>query len=223
MHNGYIRKAMLFAVLFVSGLMAGNARAVVVDFDGLPFLSARQTISIGTSYEEDGFRITAGLLAYFTSASDDVIASRPALFGNLWNTEITLRQINGNPFTLHSIDLAELDHLAKPTVTFTGLRSDHSIVTQSFDLDGSFPLLSLTGRAETFSFSAGFTDLLSVSWFQGPAGPSFNRTLYSHQFDNIVVTPASQTLQNVPVSGGIGLFVLGFAVLTGFMRQPGRI
>ncbi len=223
MHHGNARKGVFAAVLIVMGSLPGaRAAPVIIDFDGLPFLSATRTINIGTSYEEDGFRITAGLLSYFSSASDDVIASRPALFGNLPGTEIVLRQISGDPFTLHSIDLAELDQLATPVVTFTGLRSDHSTVMQSFTLDGSFPQFSLTGRAETFTFSAGFSDLLSVSWFQGPAGSSLNRTQYSHQFDNIVVTPASQTVQNVPVSGGIGLLAMGFAGLAGFMRRTKR-
>ena len=73
-----------------------------------------------------------------------------------------------------------------------GTRSDASIVTQTFNLDGNFGL-------ETFAFT-GFTDLVSVTWDQ---------VVDYHQFDNVVLTPEPSTLALL-AAGVLGLTVGAF-------------
>ena len=74
----------------------------------------------------------------------------PALTAEWWPTTISLKQDDGVPFTMTSIDLAEIwSSIYIPTVTFYGARLDGSMVQQSFTLDNIFP------GFQTFNFAPG--------------------------------------------------------------------
>ena len=115
-------------------------------------------------------------------ADDFSVTGSTSLLSNNGDGAISLTKDDGGAFTLESIDLAE--HSGNPSsfdVTFTGIKSDGSEVTQAFTLDGD------ASGAETFAFSNDFTGLVSVSWMQGglPLNPL-------HDFDNIVITASDE-------------------------------
>ena len=192
------------------------AAPVTIDFGALDWLATGQSVGIGSTFDEDGFRVSGSSLTYFTSSSDESISGAPALYENTFDGQITLTQLNGDLFSINSIDLAEFGQNYTPTVTFTGTKANGSIVTDNFTLDGSFPQLTLDGRSETFLFSSEFTNLVSVSWNQGSQAPS-NSPKNFHQFDNIVVDGAA--IATVPVPAAAWLFGSGLLGLVGMARR----
>lgn len=82
---------------------------------------------------------------------------------NAWNT-LTIRHIEGLPFSISSIDLAEFStSLATPaTVSFTGYKMDGTQVTQSFVTDGVIDGPGPLEDFETFAFDNDFTNLSQV-------------------------------------------------------------
>ncbi len=195
------------------------AAPVTIDFSALDWLATGQSVNIGSTFEEDGFRVSGSSLAYFTSSSDDSISGAPSLFENTFDGQVTLTQLNGNPFSINSIDLAEYGQNFTPTVTFTGIKANGSVVTDSFTLDGSFPQFSLNGRSETFLFSSVFTNLVSVSWNQGSQAP-FNSPRNFHQFDNIVVDGAA--ISTVPLPSASWILLSGMMGYAPFLRRRTR-
>ena len=192
------------------------AAQVTIDFGVLDWLATGQSVRIGPTFDEDGFRVSGSSLAYFTSSSDESIGSSPSLFENTFDGQVTLTQLNGNPFSIYSIDLAEFGQNYTPTVTFTGARVDGSIVMDSFILDGSFPQFSLDGRSETFQFSSEFTNLVSVSWNQGAQAP-LNSPRNFHQFDNIVVEAVATSA--VPLPAASWMLLSGMMGCMPFLRR----
>ncbi len=102
----------------------------------------------------------------------------PALTAEWWPATISLTQDDGAPFTISSIDLAEIwSSIYIPTVTFYGAKLDGSTVQQSFTLDNIFP------GFQTFDFT-GFNDVTALSWYTHDVNDA-------HQFDNVTVQAAS--------------------------------
>lgn len=196
--------ALFSAVIFLA--TAGAGHATVIDFEALA--SSGGNVNRGSSYTEDGFTLTTNALFEFesTGSASSVFTGSTALLNNFTNGQTVLTENGGNPFTLNSIDLAELKSNVVPTVVFTGNLNGGGTVTQSFTLDG------IAFGAETFFFAPGFTNLLSVSWIQ--ANPF-------HQFDNIVVNGTNSV--SVPEPGALAIFGLGLLGLGAVRRRRRRL
>lgn len=180
-------KASFVAWVIVLGLVSTPvlADSVVIDFEDVR--SPTGSMFVGDTYTSmHGFTLTA--ISAFRVVGESALnwSGSAALNNDSFDDDkiTTLTQTNGNPFTLTSIDLAELClgfgicPSGAPSVTFTGNLFGGGTVTQTFTLDGieetSRPFLAL----ETFSFRSDFTNLTSVTWSQ---------VVPFHQFDNIVV------------------------------------
>jgi len=198
-------KVMLaLAVLGLTIIPWVHADSVVIDFESLMVNDAVTIHTIfGSTYSEDGFTLTTGGSLRFFGNLDSRFSGSTALFNGVPNGITELTQTNGNPFTLTSIDLAELNGSNVASVTFLGNLFGGGTVTQTFTLDG------MAFGAETFSFSNVFTNLTSVTWVQ-------ERPF--HQFDNIGIDyngiyleakdlastpePATLTLLGIGLLGG---------------------
>jgi hypothetical protein len=107
-----------------------------------------------------------------------------SLYHHISTGEIILTQSDGGPFKLISVDLAELPSFDQSGpinfgpfhVTFSGIRKHGKTVTATATVS-PFPTVT------AFTFQ-GFTNLISVHWFQGSGG---GPGLSTHQFDNVVV------------------------------------
>jgi len=198
-------KVMLaLAVLGLTIIPWVHADSVVIDFESLMVNDAVTIHTIfGSTYSEDGFTLTTGGSLRFFGTLDSRFSGSTALFNGIPNGITELTQTNGNPFTLTSIDLAELNGSNVASVTFLGNLFGGGTVTQTFTLDG------MAFGAETFSFSNVFTNLTSLTWTQ---------VTPFHQFDNIVV----DGMVYVPVLDGMvyvpepaTLTLLGIGLLGG--------
>jgi len=114
---------------------------------------------------------------------------------------LTLTNDMGNPFSVQSIDLSELNGDNSADVNFTGQVSGGGTVMQTFTLDG------VAFGAETFIFNAIFTNLTSLSWVQ--ISPF-------HQFDNIVLNEGG--VSPVPLPAALPLMAAGLGLM-GFVGR----
>jgi hypothetical protein len=106
------------------------------------------------------------------------------MYHHISTGEIVLAHAGGETFHLRSIDLVELPSFDQSgpinfgpfDVTFTAVRKNGRTVTATATVN-PFPAVT------TFTFH-GFTNLVTVHWFQGAGG---GPGLSTHQFDNVVV------------------------------------
>jgi len=170
---------LLMSALLMVGATC-TAQAAVIDFESLAH-NDDQIVDHGAIYEEEGFRLTntaadPSFATYGTALDGWYVGSTALINDNAGGTTV-LTSMDGGLFRMNSIALAELYAMEEPfSVTFTGLLSNGSTVSQVFSLDGLF-------GAETFAFDSAFTNLVSVSWLQSE---------YFHQFDNIDVVPVPE-------------------------------
>lgn len=183
--------------LAVAALTQGYAlssSAAVLDFESLSHADELIT-DAGFLYTEAGFQL-ANLSDYgfVTYGNQNLFYSGSTALINDNDAGLTkLTQVGNGAFALYSVDLVGMypgfteDGV---DVTFTGLKTDGSVLTQSFHV--------LDGAPQTFSF-AGFTNLASVSWT--------NDAMY-HQFDNINVAAVPEPESYAMFLAGLGL--MGF-------------
>ncbi len=201
-----MKKTLTALVIALSAFgFAQQASAVVLDFETLAH-NDDGVVDLGNSYTEDGFVLTdittTSNFGFSTYGTQNAFFSGSTSLINNDDAGITqLKQVNGGLFALHSISLSTLFPGLTPDgsdVTFTGVKADNSIVSQTFHIaDG------LTGASQaSFAFASTFTNLVSVTWTDS--------SLY-HQFDNIDVTP-------VPEPDSLALMLAGFGFM-GFMAR----
>jgi hypothetical protein len=178
----------------------------------------------GNSLTHDGFIFTSsyelggpGLIVWqasstFHPAGGDATTS---LMEYTASHTTTIARSGGAAFDLAGIDLANYGTgaFANATfaVTFTGTRSDASVVTQTFNVDniGAGEPLAL----QSFTFS-GFTDLVKVQVTQGTyaTGTAF-------QFNNLVV---DQQVTAVPELASVWALASGAIVVAAGWRKRRR-
>jgi hypothetical protein len=196
--------------------LAMNAQADIVTFESLAHTD-NLIVDHGATYTEGGFLFTniatvedSGLApSLATYGSMVTLDQEPfgyytgstALINNNYEGVTVLTRLDGNAFSLNSIDLAELYAYDDATyafdVTFNGLLANGSSVSQTVTLD------NLTG-VQTYVFGPAFSNVVAVNWAQG--GADF------HQFDNVNAAP-------VPVPAAVWLLGSGFAGLVGLRRR----
>jgi hypothetical protein len=116
---------------------------------------------------------------------------------------IRIQLSDGGNFSMQSIELAEFSQSyanTLQTITFTGFKSDNTIVTQDFTLDGIIDGKGNLTDYELFVFSREFTNLLYVD---------VGKTMVS--LDNI-------TINHLPVPAALWLFISGIIGLAGIAR-----
>lgn len=137
--------------------------------------------TFGATFSQNGFLLEAVASQFASFGMDNAkFTGSTGIFNNNIGGVTRLTQKDGNPFTLQSIDLAELNGNQAPGafISFTGTTVGGGIVNQTFQLDGA------AFGAQTFNFNASFTNLVKVEWDQ--ISPF-------HQFDNIRVVYGQRT------------------------------
>ena len=184
------------AILLVL-LYSAIANGSVITFEPSPCQVCDATLN---SYLEDGVLFTGGFSHYDmgiprTSKNASSGALRFPFFSRM-----RMRLVDGTAFSLGAIDLAEFNNANQGsplTVSFTGLRSDSTVVSQRFILDGLVDGPGGINDFETFSFSSDFDHLVYVD---------ISSTMFS--MDNLEINA-------VPVPAAAWLFLSGLAVLIG--------
>jgi hypothetical protein len=181
---------------------APSSSAAVLDFETLGH-AGDWTADAGFVYLEKGFQLdnlTANFPFATWGSNSSFFTGSTALMNDNDAGLTRLTQAGNGAFALYSIDLAAMYPSATEDgvdVTFTGIRTDSSTVTQTFHV--------LDGAPQTFSFGS-FTNLAAVSWT--------NDAMY-HQFDNINVAAVPE-----PSSYALFLVGLGLMALVARRRAP---
>ncbi|OQW69207.1 MAG: hypothetical protein BVN34_06865 [Proteobacteria bacterium ST_bin12] len=208
----------LIALLLISLAQNAIAETVTLDFDDLTS-PLEQDLA---RYSSDGYKITSSVNASNAflawGSTSTFYSGSAALAAANFNALITLSRADNAIFDFTSIDVETLftrqngfnSLIAPADITFTGVKSDNSLVTQTISISPVTAISELT----TFAI-LGFDDITSVYWAQGgfiPATPfDINQR---HQFDNIVVS--TNDVNAVPVPAAAWLFgssLIGFAGL----------
>ena len=182
--------------MFAQGY-ALESSAAVLTFESL--VSAADNYSFATTYTEQGFKlddITASGAGFSTWGTSSLFFSGSTALINdnsLGTTRLT--QVGGGAFALNSIALVTLYPTFTPDgadVTFTGIKTDSTTVTQTFHVADA-------AVQTTFAFASGFTNLSAVTWTNDP---NF------HQFDNINVAAVPEPENYAMFLAGLGIMGL---------------
>src|SRR5437867_2383088 len=151
-----------FVLPLVALLCVANANATTVNFDSIIGFQF-----VGPVYSESGFQFsnntggTYGLLAWGQGSSYDADPNGNTLNHNYGGSTTTLTKIGNGPFSLNSIDLADVynnnagNSGVGGDILFSFLFADSSTSSQTVTIDGNPGL-------QTFSFN--LSNLLSVAW-----------------------------------------------------------
>ena len=176
--------------------------SATIDFDGAAAFTDLPT------YSEDGFTLTpsVGNVRVNNAFAPFSNAAQPSFgFGQGFDSSFTFTNDLRLPFSLLSIDLLEATVFpAAFGVTLLGTRSNPSLVTQTFTLDG-------IAGAQTFVLPPSFSDLISLRIGEDAANGFFIDIV---QIDNV-------RLMVIPEPGTWLWFGLSTVViaLRGFLRE----
>jgi hypothetical protein len=195
-------------VLAIALSVSAPAQAVVIDFESLRHDDAN-VANIGWFYQEADFQFLLEHTSFQpTFATFGTQESRfpgsTALFNRTNGSTTSIIYFGGGAFSIHSIDLANLNFAVPTAVTFVGTKTDLTTVTQTFAFT-SF------GALTTAVFGPEFTDLIRVHWTDGSLPPI--------QFDNVHLV-ARDALTSVPEP--TSLLLLGAGLTTLATRQRRR-
>jgi hypothetical protein len=186
---------------------------IVLNFGDLP----SGTLTVFNPYASQGFQLTSTSGGFVFNSPDTGNGSFQPVGNNAFYAganglaafapaTITLRQINGDPFSLLSIDLARnFAFDPPPSVTFAGTLADGSTVSENFAVSSFSPPLIF----QTF-VSSGFTNVTSVSWDQNASATSG-----VHQFGNIHLFIGA----TVPEPSALTLLALAIPLALTCMRR----
>ena len=129
----------------------------------------------------------------------------------LFESTLTFSLIDGSPFSLDSVDLAEYSTVVSNAarVHFIGYRFDGSVVTTDFITDGIIDGTGPLADFQTFKFDDRFTGLTRVEI------PTFGWSL-----DNLMVSVPEPSTWGLLLVGGLCLGALKFRQRGG--RRPRR-
>ena len=192
---------------------------IVLTFSPLPVFCAFNSggwESNGSPYKESGFEIDVPAPALPGSwCPESPNFAGPALFIGIFQAGgATLRAIDNSPFSIASIDLANL--LASVggsgPLTFTGHVAVGGTVTQTFAFDmlGTAPPVF-----STFSFGAAFSNLISLDL---PSQGDISSAIPSYQLTNVRLNASTVT----PEPATWLLVATGLVGVAGFARRRGR-
>jgi hypothetical protein len=169
----------LLASAAASLFAAASVQAATIDFDAASVTSQMTHVNllasyVGNSYMEDGFLLqSSGPLNSLLASDLTYNAGSFAMAATPLGTT-TLTNASSSAFSISSIDLLRRLSLVNWSVTFTGIKTDTSVVSQTFTFTNN--------NWNTFNFNSGFTNLASLSWNEG-----LTRV---YAFDNLNVTAA---------------------------------
>jgi len=196
------------------------ARAdIVLKFSPLPAFCAFNSDGWdvnGSPYTESGFQIAVPAPAQTVSwcAASPNFAG-PALWINIFGAAgATLRAVDNSPFSIASIDLANLFASAggNGPLTFTAHVAGGGTLTQTF----AFGMLGTAPPVfSTFSFGAAFTNLVSLDL---PSQGNASNTIPSYQLTNVRLNASTVT----PEPATWLLVATGLVGVAGFAKRRGR-
>jgi hypothetical protein len=226
----YLSGCKRIAVALVFGLLAvapapTRADFAVLDFSDVTPDAPGSTIYKGPYTSSTGYTVTAsqgsgfsaGFNVYGPTAGPFIYATpvdpnHPNAQGlaPFLGNNVTLARNDNLTFSLDSIELARstTTESGSLSVTFTGIKTDGTTVTQVFPPPSLNPVSLLQNRFQQFDFGSNFTNLKSVSWSQPSASNTDSLAL---QFTDVKL----QTASAMPEPSGLvlaGLTVLGAAI-----------
>jgi hypothetical protein len=171
---------------------------IVLNFSEVP----SGTLIVSNPYTSQGFQLTSTSGGFVFNSPDTGNGSPQTVGNNAFYAgangltafapgTITLTQINGDPFSLLSIDLARnFAFDPAPSAPFTGTLAGGGTVHQMLTVTTNSPPLAF----QTFDLT-GFTNVISVSWEQdGVASAGIHQFGNIHLFTGAVPEPASWAL-----------------------------
>jgi len=221
-----MNRTRICSLLALVGLvLAPSAQAqTTITFESLPNPTGTgmNAFNQGFTLSIDGFTFSGGNGSVTPDANASVAnyTGSVAIFNGSTTGSTTITRDNGNPFSINSIDLANLYQqgaLAGGTAaTFVGNLQGGGTVTQTFTHAADS---SLT----TFTFDPSFANLTSVVFAQNNINvPDMN----PYQFDNVVFdtpgTAATPEPGSIALAAGVSVVGAGFCRRRRRRRRPTR-
>lgn len=194
----------------VPALLASDAEAAVMDFNGLTIYPSNVSATVSAPYIEDGFKLSTlagvsfnmgGGTIYSVQPAHPYWAGTPSVYSGVisgYGSAFSLEKQDGGVFDLISIDAAAFqNHPNALAFNVYGYPASGGSVYQSFTLDTSFTTL------QTLTFNTSFKNL--------------NKILFSSvyaQVDNINLSvPSTIAPTTVPLPAAAWSMLLGLAGL----------